>query len=343
MAGEAHCFERYRGDSLWEAVIRSQAVAEFALDGTVLWANDHFLAAVGYSLKALEGRHHRIFCEARHAASEDYRQFWTRLGSGECHSGEYARLRSDGSAIWFQASYNPVLDNDGAPCRVLKFATDITAQKRVSAEHGSVVRAIDRSHATIEFDLSGTILSANDNFLRLFGYALDEIVGRHHRIFCLPEIAASEEYRRFWGALGQGRFEAGRFMRIGSDGTEIWIQATYNPILDTRGQPYKIVKFASDITEQVQVESDASLRAELEDRSRKLELTHRQLGTVVGSIGKLAQQTKLLAVSASIEAARAGHAGRGFAIVAAEVRTLAETTRQATESAHMILQDRPPA
>ncbi|MGH1484396.1 MAG: PAS domain-containing protein, partial [Geminicoccales bacterium] len=155
-----------------------------------------------------------------------------------------------GKEIWIQASYNPVLDADGKPVRIVKFATDITEQKRVSADAKGQLEAISRSQATIEFDLSGKIITANDNFLKAMGYRLEEVRGQHHRMFVEPDYVASQDYKTFWAALGRGEFQAAQYQRLGKGGKRIWIQATYNPIFDADGKPIKIVKFATDITAQ---------------------------------------------------------------------------------------------
>jgi methyl-accepting chemotaxis protein len=232
------------------AIDRSQAVIEFTLDGTILRANDNFLHAVGYALDEIQGRHHRLFVDPEYAGSAEYKAFWQKLGRGEFHAGEYRRLRKDGSEIWIQASYNPVFDTHGRPCKIVKYATDITERRLRSADHAGQIEAIGRSQAVIEFTLDGTILYANDNFLGAVGYTLDEIQGRHHRLFVDPDYAASAEYAAFWEKLGRGEYHAGEYRRIRKDGSEIWIQASYNPILDMNGRPFKIVKYATDITAQ---------------------------------------------------------------------------------------------
>ena len=233
---------------LLSAIDRSQAVIEFELDGTILRANQNFLASVGYALEEIVGKHHRIFCDEATAQSAEYADFWTRLGAGDFEAGVYKRLRKDGSTLWLQATYNPVLDAEGRPVRVVKFASDITEAMNVGAERAGKVAAIDRSQAVIEFDLTGRILTANSIFCASVGYELEEITGKHHRIFCDPEYAASLEYADFWSDLAAGRFNAGEFRRIAKGGRELWLQATYSPILDAEGKPYKVVKFASDIT-----------------------------------------------------------------------------------------------
>jgi methyl-accepting chemotaxis protein len=245
--------------SIYEALNRVQALIEFNLDGTVISANENFLNLFGYELDEVVGKHHRMFCEPDYVESQEYAEFWDKLKRGEYSSAEYKRLGKGGKDIWLRASYNPVLDKDGKPVRVVKFATDVTATKTERAEFEGKICAINRSQAVIEFNLDGTVLTANENFLKIFGYTLDEVVGKHHRIFCDPGYAETPEYAQFWQKLGRGEYEADEFKRISKNGAEIWLQASYNPIFDLDGNPTKIVKFASDITLEVQKRSLALL------------------------------------------------------------------------------------
>jgi methyl-accepting chemotaxis protein len=244
------------------ALNRVQAVIEFDLEGKILHANDNFLRVLGYSLAEVQGRHHSMFCEAEFAASPAYKQFWARLANGEFEQGEYKRVAKDGRETWINASYNPVMDADGKPYKVIKFATDITASRNRNAEYEGKVSAISKAQAVIEFDMQGHVLEANDNFLDVMGYCLDDIKGEHHRMFCDPDFAASAEYKRFWQKLNRGEFDSGRYKRLGNNKKTIWIQATYNPIFDLNGKPYKIVKYASDITTQVLLEESVAAKAE---------------------------------------------------------------------------------
>ena len=245
--------------AIYEALDRVQAIIEFELDGTVVSANENFLRLFGYEVNEVVGHHHRMFCEPAYVESDAYAAFWKKLGRGEFHAAEFKRLAKDGREIWLQASYNPVLDSDGKPVRVVKFATDVTASKLQIAEYEGKIRAIERAQAVIEFELDGTVITANENFLDIFGYSLDEVVGKHHRIFCDPGYAESLEYARFWQKLGRGEYEADEFKRVTRDGAEVWLQASYNPIFDVEGRPLKVVKFASDITVEVQKRSLALL------------------------------------------------------------------------------------
>lgn len=252
-----------------DAISRSQAVIEFELDGTIITANDNFLDAVGYTLQEIQGQHHRIFCDSEYVGSADYRAFWERLNRGEFESGEFRRIRKDGDDIWIQASYNPIFGENGRPVKVIKFASDITEQKRQNADYEGQISAISKSQAVIEFQLDGTIIHANENFCGAVGYQLDEIQGKHHRIFCESEFADSAEYRAFWEKLRSGKYEAGEFKRIAKDGSEIWIQASYNPIFDASGKPTKVVKYATDITAQVLQRLEAARLRPLVDKSER--------------------------------------------------------------------------
>ncbi|MDB5819908.1 MAG: chemotaxis protein [Rhizobacter sp.] len=234
-----------------QALNRVQAVIEFDLTGKVLTANDNFLRTFGYSLEEVVGQHHRLFCEDAFARSPEYSAFWERLGRGEFNAGEYRRLSKNGKQVWIQASYNPLLDAAGKPFKVVKFATDITQERLTTNEAQSKLEAIGRSQAVIEFDMRGNILGANANFLRAVGYTCDEVEGQHHAMFCDSEFVKSREYRDFWSDLNDGKFQSGRFKRQGKHGADVWIQATYNPIMGLDGKPYKVVKFAMEITAQV--------------------------------------------------------------------------------------------
>lgn len=257
--------EQRRADAEYEgkvrAIERAQAMIEFDLNGNVLGANGNFLQLTGYGLEEIVGRHHRMFCDPTEAQGEAYRAFWEKLAKGEFDSGEYRRIGKDGREVWIQATYNPIFDANGKPTKVVKFATDVTEEKRRTSTFAAKVDAIGRSLAVIEFDLDGKVLFANENFLRTIGYSLREIVGQHHSMFCSPEYIRSVEYRDFWLKLNAGEFHSGRFHRVGKYDRDIWIQATYNPILDLQGRPARIVKYAFDVTDQVVMEKAITERA----------------------------------------------------------------------------------
>ena len=252
------------------AMDRSQAVIELALDGTVLTANQNFLDLMGYRLQEIKGKHHRVFVDPVQATGDDYARFWERLGQGAFEGGVYRRLAKGGREVWLQATYNPIVDDSGTVLKIVKFASDITAAKLADTEFRGRVAAIDRAQAVIEFALDGTVIAANKNFLETMGYALHEIQGKHHRLFCQPEVATSEEYAQFWERLAAGAFESGEFLRVAKGGREVWLQATYNPILDDTGKPLKVVKFATDITDAKLLNADYRGKVAAIDRAQAI-------------------------------------------------------------------------
>ncbi|UYL07350.1 PAS domain-containing protein [Bdellovibrio sp. SKB1291214] len=254
-------------ESRLNAIDRVQAVIQFNLDGTILKANENFLKTIGYSLSEIEGKHHSMFCDAAFTTSPEYKEFWAKLSKGEFFAGDFRRVGKGGKEIWINASYNPIFDASGKVYKVVKFATDITAARMKSAEDEGKIAAISKAQAVIEFNLDGTILTANENFLKTLGYSLSEIQGKHHRMFCDSDYTRTTEYDQFWSKLNRGEFDSGRYMRKGAGGRTVWIQATYNPIMDASGKPYKVVKFASDITEQYMLEQSIKVKAE-EDQKK---------------------------------------------------------------------------
>ena len=245
-----------------DAIGKSQAVIEFAMDGTILKANENFLSAMGYELPEVQGKHHRMFVSPEFAQSREYADFWARLRDGKYMSAEYQRFGKNGKEVWIQASYNPIMDMSGRPFKVVKYATDITAEKIQRADFAGQINAIGKSQAVISFEMDGTIIDANDNFLNAMGYSREEVKGKHHSMFVDPAYAKSDKYRDFWAALGQGKYQAAEFKRFGKGGKEIWIQASYNPVTDMNGRPFKVVKYATDITKQVQTRITAEELAE---------------------------------------------------------------------------------
>ena len=352
------------------AISRAQAVIAFEMNGTIVTANENFLKALGYTLAEIQGKHHSMFVEQAERDSAAYREFWARLNRGENQSAEYKRVGKGGKEIWILASYNPVLDEKGKPFRVVKFATDVTKAKLATADLAGQIAAIGKSQAVIEFNMDGTIIGANQNFLKTVGYALGEIQGKHHSMFVDPSERDGAAYREFWAALNRGEYQAAEYKRIGKGAKEIWIQASYNPILDLNGKPFKVVKYATDTTAQVLVrmgnervrgmmetvaagaeELNASVREISEAMTKSRETASTAVGRVeaadaqakrlneaaqsmsgiVELIGSITGQINLLALNATIELARAGEAGRGFAVVASEVKNLATQAKQATD------------
>lgn len=352
------------------AIDKSQAVIQFDLDGNILAANGNFLAAVGYSLEEIKGKHHRMFADPVYAQSVEYKEFWAKLRRGEYDAGEYKRFGKGGKEIWIQASYNPILDMNGRPFKIVKYATDITQRKLQAADYQGQLDAISKSQAVIQFNMDGTILEANANFLNAVGYSLEEIKGRHHRMFVEPAEAQSPEYAQFWESLREGKFDARVYKRFGKGGKEIWIQASYNPIFDMSGKPFKVVKYATDVTELMatvgladatdkNVQSVAAATEEMSasigeisknmalskkatddivsrtttsgEASERLITTMQSMENIVNMIREIAGQVNMLALNATIEAARAGEAGKGFAVVASEVKNLASQASKATD------------
>ncbi|WP_128928519.1 methyl-accepting chemotaxis protein [Bradyrhizobium guangxiense] len=352
------------------AISRAQAVIEFKLDGTIVTANENFCKALGYSLAEIEGKHHSLFVAEADRNSAAYREFWAALNRGDYQAGEFKRIGKGGKEVWILASYNPLLDEAGKPYGVVKFATDVTAEKLKNADLAGQIAAIDKAQAVIEFNMDGTIITANANFLSALGYSLAEIKGKHHSMFVEPSERDGAAYREFWAALNRGQYQAAEYKRIGKGGKEVYIQASYNPILDLNGKPFKVVKYATDTTRQVLVrmgnervrgmmesvaagseELNASVReiseamtksretamsavdqvAAADAQAQRLTEAAQSMSGIVEMINSITGQINLLALNATIESARAGEAGRGFAVVASEVKSLANQAKQATD------------
>jgi methyl-accepting chemotaxis protein len=354
-------------NAIIDAINSSMAVIEFSPAGDILTANENFLKCIGYTLEELTGQHHRIFCKQSLVNSPEYKNFWSELASGQFITGEFQRLTKNGQNLWLEASYNPIYDEDGKVVKIIKFASDVTEEKTESKKNNELIKAFNHSSAMIEFDLNGNILSANDNFCKAIGYRNEDLLGRHHRIFCKEDYANSKDYSDFWKQLNAGEVFGGRFERVTASGDPLWLEATYNPIRDIEGRIYKIVKSASDITNIVMlqisknenakkvhellIETDAAAvkgadiihksvtemtnisAAITESASTINDLAEQseKISDIVNTIRSIAEQTNLLALNAAIEAARAGDQGRGFAVVADEVRQLAGRTSSSTQ------------
>ncbi|NEU13535.1 PAS domain S-box protein [Methylobacterium sp. BTF04] len=302
-------FSKSDAQSKIEALDRSNAIIEFTSDGTIITANKNFLDAVGYALGEIQGKHHSLFVTPGLRESEPYRAFWASLARGEYQSAEFKRVGKGGRDIWLQATYNPILGSDGQTTKVVKFATDITEQVRRNADYEGQVKALHRSQAVIEFELDGTIITANPNFLTVMGYGLEEVRGRHHSVFVEPEMRASAEYKRFWESLGRGEYQAAEFKRVAKGDRPVFIQGSYNPIFDRDGRPLKVVKFATDVTAQV---TDRNRRAALQVAIAS------DLNTIAGAASGASRQ--------------AGQAAQASARVSSDIQTVASGAEELAAS-----------
>ena len=349
------------------ALDRSTAIVHLGLDGKVIKANPLFGDIFGLRPQELEGQPHAMLCVPDYAASAQYQDFWRRLRAGETFGGLFQRRHKDGHLLWLRATYNPVFNAAGKVTRIVKLASDVTAQVEDRLRSAGVLEAIDRSMAVIAFSPDGHVQHANGNFLQCLGYQLDDVLGQHHRMFCTRDYAASPAYASFWDGLRQGRYHQGQVQRVSRQGRTVWLEASYNPVFTQEGTVSGVVKVATDITDKVMqgqarqqgvdtayqiahetqglstqsghtvqqaVQRIEAMAAAFEDAVQRVTALGRQtqgIGATVGAIRRVADQTNLLALNAAVEAARAGESGRGFAVVAGEVRQLAANSKAATD------------
>jgi methyl-accepting chemotaxis protein len=307
------------------AVSKAMATIEFGMDGTIVTANANFLDVMGYSLPEVQGRHHSMFVEESVRNSPSYREFWSRLQRGEYQAAEFKRIAKGGKEVWIQASYNPIFDRTGRPVKVIKFATDVTPQKMARVEFEGQIAAISKVMAVIEFQLDGTILTANANFLNAMGYTLPEVQGRNHSMFVEESFRTSSEYKEFWRRLNNGQYQSAEYKRVGKNGKEVWIQASYNPILDMNGRPFKVIKYATDITKRIEVER------EIAHNASALSSAAEELTAVSHQMAGGAEET---ATQANVVSAASEQVSSNIATVATSAEEMRASIREIAKSAN---------
>ncbi len=355
-------FSAFIDSQVISALDKSLAVISFTPDGIVLHANDNFLTTLGYSQNEILGQHHAIFCEDHYTKTDAYKQFWADLQDGQFQSGTFTRLNKHGERVYIQAPYNPVFDQHGELIGVIKYAVDISIPTNKTRE------AIARTQAAISFNTQGYVIDVNQTFLDALGYKMEQVLGKHHKMFCAPSYTSSPNYKKFWSDLGNGQSQSGIFKRLRSDGSVIYIRAAYNPDYDLNGNVIGVTKYATDITQEREIKLESAeiasstaaaveeMNASIAEISRSLLVTQdntqlletsatdttRVVNDLVTSsetmektvefVYTIADQINLLALNAAVEAARAGEAGKGFAVVAGEVKNLANSATTFTQA-----------
>lgn len=358
-------------NKLTKALKSNTACIIFDVKGNVMDASDSFLECVKYDLEEIKGKHHRIFCTPETLSSSDYGFFWQELARGHSQSGTFQRINAKGEDVWLEATYLPVEGGNGKVAYVIKIASDVTEKHENAVDQNAILSALDASMAVIEFTPEGYVISANKNFLDAVGHSFSAVRGQHHEMFCTPEFY--QENPDFWYELAHNNLKQGKFKRIAANGKTVWLEATYNPVIDESGNVFKVVKFATDITKDVEKEQAARravesarttslqtetiakdgldqleeavriakhVAVEVEGAQGIINALNQQVHTIndiTNTISRIAQQTNLLALNASVEAARAGEHGRGFSVVAKEVKELSQGSTEAAKKISDVL------